>query len=55
MAGSCDFDDDAYSNVSVSSGKECAQLCRKDKECTHFTYSEDNGKFRAFTFRGPFK
>ena len=43
MAESCDFEGD-YSNVSASSGKECAQMCRKDKECTHFTYSKDSGK-----------
>jgi hypothetical protein len=42
MADSCDFDGKAYKNVSASSGKECAQLCRRKKGCTHFTYTVGN-------------
>ncbi len=46
MSEFCDFVEDAYTNVSASSGKECAKLCRKDKGCTHFTYIKDNGKLQ---------
>jgi hypothetical protein len=44
LADNCDFGGNDLYNKSATSGDECAQLCRDEKRCTHFTYSTFYGK-----------